>query len=213
MEFRTLLTLVGNEPLFETGLLLAGKVDVRDVRRQLSRWVASGQVQQFRRGVYTLAPPFRKRDPHVFVVANRLVRGSYVSCQAALAFHGLIPEAVPVTTSVTMRRPGRWQTPVGAFEYRHIAKALFAGYALTDLGGGQQAYVATPEKALLDLIHLQPGGDAPEYVRELRLQNLDRLDVAQLAKMADSIGSPKLRRAVEEVVKLVTAEAREYSTL
>jgi hypothetical protein len=48
---------------------------------------------------------------------------------------------------------------------------------LTDLGGGQKAFVATPEKALLDLVHLQPGGDAPDYLRELRLQNLDRLDV------------------------------------
>jgi predicted transcriptional regulator of viral defense system len=213
MKFRRLVELVVDEPLFETGLLLAGDVDIRDVRRQLSRWVTAGRIQQFRRGVYALAPPFRKVKPHPFLIANRLVRGSYVSCQSALAFHGLIPEGVPVTTSVTTRRPGRWQTPAGTFQYRHIATALFVGYSLTDLGGGQQAFVAVPEKALLDLIHLDPSGDSPEYVRELRLQNLDRLNVVGLASMAESLGHPKLRRAAALVADLTHAEAQEYQTL
>lgn len=213
MEFRRLVELVADEPVFETGLLLAGEVDIRDVRRQLSRWVAVGRIQQFRRGVYALAPPFRKVEPHPFVIANRLVRGSYVSCQSALAFHGLIPEGVPVTTCVTTRRPARWQTTAGTFQYRHIATALFAGYSLADLGGGQQAFVATPEKALLDLIHLHPRGDAPEYVQELRLQNLDRLNVVGLASLAESLGHPKLRRAAALVADLARAEAQEYQTL
>lgn len=39
MEFTTLLEIVGDEPVFETALLLAGDVDPRDVHRQLSRWV------------------------------------------------------------------------------------------------------------------------------------------------------------------------------
>ena len=39
MKFERLLTLVGEQPLFETGLLLAGDVDPAHVQRQLSRWV------------------------------------------------------------------------------------------------------------------------------------------------------------------------------
>jgi hypothetical protein len=38
LEFINLLDIVGNEPAFETGLLLAGAVDPNDVRRQLSHW-------------------------------------------------------------------------------------------------------------------------------------------------------------------------------
>lgn len=30
---------------------------------------------------------------------------------------------------------------------------------------------------MLDLIYLQPGGDSPHYLRELRLQHLARLDM------------------------------------
>ena len=81
---------MGDEPVFETGLLLAGDVDPVDVRRQLSRWTAAGYLYQVRRGLYALAPPYRKVEPHPFLAANRIVRPSYVSLQSALAFHGFI---------------------------------------------------------------------------------------------------------------------------
>ncbi len=35
MEFKDLVRIVGDEPVFETSLLLAGNVDPADVRRQL----------------------------------------------------------------------------------------------------------------------------------------------------------------------------------
>ena len=92
MIFEKLLKIVEAEPVFETGLLLAGDENPFDVRKQLSRWVNSGRIYQLRRGLYALAPPYQKTTPHPFLIANRMVRGSYVSCQSALAFYGLIPE-------------------------------------------------------------------------------------------------------------------------
>lgn len=213
MEFARLLEIVGNEPVFETGLLLAGEVDPKDVRRQLSRWTKAGRLYQLRRGLYTLAPPFQKVKPHPFVIANRMVPGSYVSNQSALAHYGLIPEYVPVITSVTTARPGRWDTPLGRYEFRHVKTSRMNDYKLLELGGGQQAFIATPEKALLDLIYLQPDGDSPEYLRELRLQNLDRLDLGELHHQADLADSPKLRRAAAWVSELAQSEAVEYETL
>jgi predicted transcriptional regulator of viral defense system len=213
MVFARLLAIVGSEPAFQTGLLLAGAVDANDVRRQLSRWVNAGRLYQLRRGLYTLAPPFQKAKPHPFVLANHMVRGSYVSCQSALAHYGLIPEYVPVTTSVTVGRPARWQTPLGAYEYHHIKTALLYGYRWMDLGGEQQGLLATPEKALLDLIHLQPGGDTPDYLRELRLQGLERLNLDELARQAALAFSPKLRRAATLVTQLARDQAQEYVTL
>jgi predicted transcriptional regulator of viral defense system len=151
--------------------------------------------------------------PHPFVVANRMVRGSYVSCQSALAHYGLIPEHVPVVISVTTGRPACWETPLGVYEFHHIKTDLLWGYRLTNLGGGQKAFVATPEKALLDLVHLQPGGDAPNYLRELRLQNLDHLDADELRRQANLAHSPKLRRAAAFVAELARSETQEYETL
>jgi len=213
MEFEQLLEIVGDEPIFETSLFLAGDMDPANTRRQLSRWTKAGRLYQLRRGIYTLAPPFQKAQPHPFLIANRMVRASYVSLQAALAYYGLIPEYVPVVTSVTTARPGRWETPLGVYEFRHVKTDLLAGYRLTDLNGGQKAFVATPEKALLDLVYLQPGGDSPAYLQELRLQNLDRLDAEELRGQAERTGSPKLRRAAEFVVELSRTETQEYETL
>jgi predicted transcriptional regulator of viral defense system len=212
VEFTRLLDIVGAEPVFETGLLLAGGVDSNDVRRQLSRWTKAGRLYQLRRGLYALAPPFQKVKPHPFVVANRMMRSSYVSLQSALGHYGLIPDIVPVTTSVTTGRPGQWQTPLGIYTFRHIKTELFFGYQLVDLGRNQQAFVATPEKALLDLIHLQPGGDSAEYLQVLRLQNLEVLDPEKLQHQAEQASSPKLKRATANVIRQAKAE-RAYETL
>lgn len=213
MEFRQLLDVVTDEPVFETGLLLAGGVDPDGVRKQLSRWVRAGRLYQLRRGLYALAPPFQKVKPHPFLVANRVVRGSYVSCQSALAYFGLIPEYVPVVTSVTAARPGRWETPLGTYDFRHIKPELLRGYHLTDLGGGQRAFLATPEKALLDLVHLQPGADRPAYLQELRLQNPERLELEALRRHAEQSGSSKLQRAAAWVVGWAHSAEEEYETL
>jgi hypothetical protein len=194
MTFRALLEAVGDEPLFETGFLLAGEVDPADLRRQLSRWVTSGHLLQLRRGLYALAPPYRKAEPHPFLVANRLVRGSYVSLHSALAHHGLIPEHVPVVTSVTTGRPQHRENPFGSFEYHHCRRDRLTGYRVEKLGGDREALVATPAKALADLIHLVPGADSAAYLSELRLTNLEKLDPAELLLPTVS-DRPKIRRA------------------
>ena len=213
MEFSRLLEIIGSEPVFETSLLLAGDVNPANVRRQLSRWVDAGWLYQLRRGVYALAPPYQKVKPHPFVVANALVRCSYVSLQSALAHHGLIPEYTPVVTSVTTARPGRWETPLGDFVFRHVKTAWLHSYQRLALGGDQRAFVATPEKALLDLVYLEPGGDKPGYLAELRLQALERLDLDALTRLADQSGKPKLLRAARQVADLAGIELAGYETL
>jgi predicted transcriptional regulator of viral defense system len=210
MQFSDLLALVGDQPLFETGLLLAGDVDPGDVRRQLSRWVSAGRIQQLRRGLYTLAPPYQKVAPHPFLVANAMVTGSYVSGQSALAFYGLIPEYVPVILSVATSRPAKWE---GGFHFRHIAPHLFFGYQSVELPQGQRAFVATPEKALLDLAHLTPNSDTPEFFNELRLQNLERLDLERLGEFARRAGKPKWRRVTQLVKELAAQESAYYEEL
>jgi hypothetical protein len=206
MIFDELLAAVIDEPLFETGFLLAGDLDPTDVRRQLSRWVKSKRIIQLRRGLYALAPPYRKAQPHPFLIANRLVPGSYVSLQSALAYYGLIPEYVPLTTSVTTGRPGRWDTPLGSFDFRHLSRRLFAKYRVVDLGTKQDAFIASPEKALADLIHLTPSADQIEYLESLRLQNLDTLDVEGMLESDVVERQPKLKRAFRRLKDLVNGE-------
>lgn len=212
MKYDDLISFVGDEPLFETGLLLAGQVNPAVVRKQLSLWVAAGKIVQLRRGVYALAAPYRKVTPHPFLIANRLQPGSYVSLQAALAYYGMIPEGTPVTTSVSSGRPERLHTPLGDYLYRHVQTGWLHGYRRVELGGGQEAFVAAPEKALFDLVYLEREGDSLPYLRGLRLQNLEQLDREQLRRLAQSSGKPKLLRAVDNL-QILMAEAGGYETL
>jgi predicted transcriptional regulator of viral defense system len=212
MEFGKLLKIVGEEPVFESALLLSGSVNPSYIRLQLDRWIKSGRLYQLRRGLYALAPPFQKVKPHPFLIANRLHRASYVSLQAALAFHGLIPDSVQIITSVTGGRPDRVKTPLGIFEYRHIKPAFLVGYSMVDQGG-QKALVATAEKALLDLIYLNPGSQREEYLTELRLQNLDRLNPAALQKLSALFGSPKVEKAVKFILWLIETDVASYEDL
>jgi predicted transcriptional regulator of viral defense system len=209
MKWPELLAKVGNESLFHTGFLLVGEVDAADLRRQFCRWIKDGRLVQLRRGWYAVAEPYRKNPPHPFFTANRLKKGSYISLQSALAEHGLIPEHVPVVTSVTTGRPEELSTPLGAFVYQHVKPSWFLGYTLRELGGGQSAFVATPEKALLDLIYLTPQADDPDYLSELRLQHLDRLDAERLRELAARSGSAKVCRAAERLLRRREAERLE----
>lgn len=212
MKFDYLISQTVRQPIFETGLLLAGTVDPFDVRRQLSRWTQAGKVIQLRRGVYTLAAPYQQTPPHPFVIANTLLPGSYVSMQSALAHYGLIPEYVSQTLSITTQRPSLWHNPLGDYRFQHITPDLFFGYQKVSLSAGQDAFVALPEKALLDLIHLTPNGDDPLFLASLRLQNLEILDRERLKSLGERAGKPKWLRATSRLLSIIEEETSAYTS-
>ena len=206
MKWNDLLKIVGKDPVFYSSLLKTGSIDLTDLGRQLSRWVKSGKLLQLRKGLYTLSPEYRKTSPHPFYIANKLVRGSYVSLQSALEYYGLIPEYVPNITSVTTGRPGTYSTPLGFFIYKHVKKSLFFDFTLVDMGESQQVFIARPEKALIDLLYLTPGADSLAYLEGLRLQNLDNLNINYLKELAEKTGSQKLKRAVRRFEIIIKEE-------
>jgi len=202
MKWEELLRKVADEPVFRTGFLAASGESLPSLRPQLSRWVKSGKLIQLTKGLYTLAEPYAKVPPHPFVLANAMKKASYVSLQSALGHFGMIPEHVSAVTSVTTQRPERVETPLGLFIFRHIKRNWFHGYKQIELGSRQKAFVATPEKALLDLVYLTAGGDDYDFLAELRLQNVERLRLEVLLQLAKASRSPKLRRAVRLLAQL-----------
>jgi predicted transcriptional regulator of viral defense system len=210
MKWESLIKIIGDEPVFSSSLLMAGGQSQENIRLQLSRWTKSGKIIQFRRGLYALANPYRKVQPHPFLLANSLKKASYVSLQSALSFYGMIPENVPAVTSVTTARPETLNTSEGTFIYKHVRKPFFKGYCRVEASVGQSVFIATPEKCLLDLVYLTPGGHDPDYLKELRLQNFERLNLNVLKELAAESESPKLVTAVKRIVKIIgTEEYRE----
>lgn len=215
MKFEQLLEIVGGSPVFSSALLRVGDVDPVDLASQLSRWARAGKIVSLRRGVYALGEPYRRRRPHPFEIANLLVRPSYVSLESALSLRGMLPEAVFATTSVTTSRPAVYETQLGAFTFRHLAQGMFWGYSTERLGlaDDAQAFVARPEKALLDLLYLRSGADTPAFLRQLRLTRLEALDLKVLTQMAERSGKPKLTRAAEQIARLAEDAVSEWEEL
>lgn len=79
---------------------------------------------------------------------------AYVSLQSALFHHGLIEQIPAVIYAVTPARPRRLRTPVATISFHRMPPELFKGFELLP---GSDAKVATPEKALFDLLYLAPG--------------------------------------------------------
>lgn len=198
MKYVDLLEKVSNLPFFTVRFLSAGG-NLAQVRLQVSRWVNDGKIIRIHKGLYTLAEPYRKADCQPFCVANTLKQASYVSLHSALSWYGMIPEFVPTVTSITTGRPQTMETPIGRFEFRHISTKYFWGYQQTELTSGQNAFVARPEKALLDLVYLAPGGDDIAFLQELRLQNFEQINRVVLDAFVERFQSPKLRRAQKAI--------------
>ena len=59
LEFVELIEIKRDEPVFESGLLMAGNAAPSDIRRQLSHWKGAGNIYQHRRNLNCLAPPLR----------------------------------------------------------------------------------------------------------------------------------------------------------
>ena len=196
---------LGNSLQSETGWLMTGRPVDTGLRAQLSRWTRAGRLHQLRRGLYALAPPYRKVIADPFVIANRLMPGSCVSTHSALAFAGAIPEYVAVTTSCGPGRPHTRETPQGRYIFQHLHPEVLdlsaggvAGYRQVELVRNQRAFVATPEKALLDLAWLTVGADDPRWIEEMRV-NYEVIDPEFLTALARASRKPKLLRCARHV--------------
>lgn len=160
------------------------------------------QIIRLKRGLYVCSSEVTGVALSTELIANHLYTPSYVSMSSALRYYGLIPEEVFVMQSMTLKHSRDFDTPVGRFEYTRISKDAFS-VGLTSIRKTAYAFViATPEKALCDLVANSPGvnlrypKDAALYLEEdIRMELSDFIQMdsaifeayAEVGKKADSI--------------------------
>jgi len=185
MDFDRFIQTYQHTPLIESSTfpLVCDAPD--HLRVYVTQWQRKGYLHRLRAGVYVLDEKYRKAPVSPLFVAGYLISPSYVSLEYALSHHGFIPERARTYTCVTTRHGRRFENVLGTFDYRHVKPALFFGYQPVE-AGGQEALIADPEKALLDLFYLNGGRleATAAQVEALRLQNLDQLDLDRLAEYA-----------------------------
>lgn len=172
-------------------------------KNNLGRWVKKGLLIRLRRGWYAF-PEYLGRPGFEFYVANRVYRPSYVSLHSALAFYGLIPEAVVQVTSVTSMKTESFTNPFGGFSYQSVKPGLLFGYELKPLAGNRSLLIATAEKALLDLLYLYPFYNTAEEMEGLRLDEgliSENVDIDTLRNFTARFGNMQLEKRVKLMLK------------
>src|SRR5690242_13930793 len=92
----------------------------------LVRYTQKGYILKLKenRGLYCL----KNLRPHPWVLANRLLRPSYISLETMLARDGRIPESVHAVTSITPKTSKTYESLDLHFSYQKVKKAAFTGY-------------------------------------------------------------------------------------
>lgn len=197
MKYGDLIDVLGKQGFFDLASvdLLSGEKR-ESIRVQLSRWCKSGKLIPLRRGMYAFPAKGTAATINPALLANRLYAPSYISTYWALGFYGLIPEKVVTYTSMTQRVTRSFPNPLGEFQYRTIKKAAFFGYRIQEISG-DPVLIAAPEKALLDLWHLENGSWDEARMAGMRFQEKRNINAEVLRDYAKRYDSPRLCKAVE----------------
>lgn len=137
-------------------------------RNNLTRWCHKGLLVKLRNENYAF-PEYRQEPGFARYIANRIYAPSYISLHSALSFYGMIPEEVVQLTSVTTLRPAKFDNLFGTFHYQSVKRSLYFGFDTKTMQNGRRLLFATPEKALLDLLYLNPYYKSESDFEELRL--------------------------------------------
>jgi len=196
---------VKNYPFFRSNVFnhLTSKPNV--LRRQVVDWVKRGLVIVLKRGVYTLNAADRSVGLSAYFLANNLYTPSYVSLESAMTYYGFIPEKVHLITSVTTKKTQEFHNKIGDFKYHHIKTSVFNYFVTVADEFGNNFYLATPEKTLIDFMYIRmlklPKIDEDIFAVSYRLQNLEKLEVKKLKIIAASYDSEKMNYLVKLLIK------------
>lgn len=182
---------------------LAGSDDAR--YGLVKRALAAREVIRLRRGLYCLAPQYRRHPVNLFALAQHVYGPSYVSLESALSYHGWIPEAVYAVTCAAFGESKEFATPLGTFRYTRVPQTLFYGAVerLTGEGLGDVALVARPIKALADYVYAyrKDWRSIAPVINSLRVDEEDLFAVsrAELEELIGSYRSRRVRRFLESI--------------
>lgn len=196
--------------LFDDTTVRNARPELSDNARRalLHRSVKHGEILRLKPGVYCLAPRLCPSPPHPFVAAMTLHRPAQISFESALAYHGLIPEAVHRVACSTLQRSRSFATPLGTFEFVRVpVAALRAGVQArrVDPQTDGWAFIASPLRALADLLYTRREvsweRDGLDFIEMSLRVELDDLALAldDLSEVLAALRNKRVRRYLEGI--------------
>ena len=154
-------------------------------RSNLHQWQRAGYIVPLRQGWYAFADYIQQPD-YARYIAGKICAPSYISLHA------------------TTQKTCRYENAFGQFSYQTIRPRLFWGFEPKAMRDGKQYMMATPEKAIIDLLYLYPQYSTLDEMRELRFDEdwmHDELNKERLLEYAERINSPILTKRIHLLLK------------
>ena len=125
----------------------------RQLKKLITKLVKTGWLIRIRRGLYAISDfsnrGFLSLSP--YVVANLLVKESYVSFESALAYRGMFDQLTDKIISTSMVQYKAVRLNSVEYSFVKVKKELFLGWENITIEN-QNAHIATAEKALIDMV-------------------------------------------------------------
>ena len=202
-------TNTGNVP-FDLNVLASLFPETKFISEKARRLEAAGTIIRLKQGLYVASPDETGKALNTNLIANHLYGPSYVSLQTALRYYGLIPEYVYMTLSMTTKHSRSFDTPAGSFDFRNCSKGYFPIGVRTEAEDGVNYLIATPEKALCDLINCTKGlelrfmKDTDLYLEEdirFYMEALPSFDISILESCATHSRKPQSINTLIKYIK------------
>lgn len=183
--------------------------NVSGANQKVAALEKSGTLIRLKRGLYILNPESSGKRVNTCLVANHLYSPSYVSMHSALRWYGLIPERVYLMQSVTIKHSRKFQNSLGAFYYTNVAREYFPIGLRQEEEDGASFIIASPEKALCDLICTTPGvnlrykTEAQAFLEEDLRLDMDAFSQFNADILAQCANAGKKKQSVETILKLL----------
>lgn len=181
--------------------LLDGSIDSRGAKIQ--RAVDKNQLIRIKRGLYCLGKYFTAEQPNPFTISQFIYGPSYISLASALAYHGLIPEAVYNTTAVSIKRTNEFVTPLGRFTYSRLpTKNFFTLVKLKHNNKTDAFFISMPWRALLDYIFCyKKNYNLLAMAQDLRLDldDLPKIGNNDLQELQQYYGSNRINKFIKSI--------------
>ncbi len=175
---------------------------------KIASLVDDGYLLRLKKGMYCLDPSLTGEMVNVYSVANWLYGPSYVSFETILSSHALIEDRTVEVISAVNRRSKQYNTPIGRFSYQTVDDNWFSIGVKSSKMGGAYVLVASPEKALADLLisrenlRIASVGALKSYLQnDLRfdLDSFDKPDVEIFHQLAMCGRKLPLMTALEKI--------------
>jgi len=180
-----------------------------DARHSIvKRAIKTGFLIRIKRGLYLIASKTKQLLPDEFELALIIYGPSFVSLESALSYHGWIPETVYTITCASAKRAKEFETPIGIFSYKHVpVEGFYIGVDRVETKKGS-FFVATPWRALADLIYIKRKSwkNIVQLEQDLRIDKdiLFGSNKEQLALLAENYPNRRVREILKRFLKEIT---------